>query len=51
MAEGRIRQVPDDLYMKFKLPCVKKKISMNKMLIRLMQGAVEKAEREEKKKK
>ena len=40
----RIREVPDDLHMEFKLLCVKQKISMNQKLIAMIREEVKKAQ-------
>ena len=37
----KIRDIPDDLHMAFKLKCVRNNISMNKCLINLMKKYVE----------
>ncbi len=43
--ELRIREVPDELHLKFKLLCVKKKISMNDYLIKMMEKEIEKEDK------
>ena len=45
MKDMRIREVPDDLHLKFKLLCVKKKISMNQYLIQMIKKEVEEEEK------
>ena len=45
MKEMRIREVPDELHLKFKLLCVKKNISMNKYLIQMIKKEVEKEDK------
>ncbi len=45
MKDMRIREVPDELHLKFKLLCVKKKISMNKQLIKMMKKEIEKEDK------
>jgi hypothetical protein len=47
MKDMRIKEVPDELHLKFKLLCVKKKITMNNYLLKLLE---EEVEREDKKK-
>ena len=42
MKDMRIREVPDELHLKFKLLCVKKKITMNNYLLKLVEKEVEK---------
>jgi len=48
--EMRIREIPDDLHLKFKLMCTAKKISMNKYVQKLIKTEIEKYEQEQKKK-
>lgn len=45
MKDMRIREVPDELHLKFKLLCVKKKISMNDYLIKMMEKEIEKEDK------
>ena len=45
MKDIRIKEVPDEVHLKFKLLCVKKKITMNQYFITLMEKAVEKEEK------
>jgi len=44
-----IRDIPDDIHQDFKIMCVKKDISMNKELLRMIKEAVEKYRKEKKK--
>ena len=46
--EMRIRDIPDELHLKFKLICTAKRVSMNEYIIRLIEKEVEKREREKK---
>ena len=45
MKDMRIREIPDDLHLRFKLLCVKKNISMNKYLIQMIKKEVEEEEK------
>ena len=47
--EMRIRDIPDELHLKFKLMCTVKKISMNKYVQQLIEKEVEEYEKEKKK--
>ena len=44
-----IRDIPDDIHKDFKIMCVEKEISMNKELLRMIQEAVKKYRKENKK--
>lgn len=44
----RIRQIPEDLHLKFKLLCVQEKISMNQKVIAMIRQEIERAERKQK---
>lgn len=47
MKDMRIKEVPDELHYQFKLLCVKKKITMNKYLIRMLEKEIEKEDKKE----
>ena len=47
--ELRIRDIPEDLHERFKILCIREKISMNKAIIELMQHAVDADERQRQK--
>ena len=44
--EMRIRDIPEELHIQFKIMCAEKRISMNKLMIQLMREAVEKHRKE-----
>ena len=44
--EMRIRDIPDELHVQFKVMCAEKRISMNKLIIQLIREAVEKHRKE-----
>ncbi|MCK5569661.1 MAG: hypothetical protein KAJ15_08080 [Spirochaetes bacterium] len=49
MAELRIRDIPEDVYRKFKSLCALKGVTLNKTVIELLEWKIKKHEREEKK--
>lgn len=40
-----IIKIPDEIHLKFKLSCVKKKISMNDRLLKMLEKEIEKEEK------